>query len=307
MADGPKLVQTIPIRISNAVEPGVEVHQFPLLTRPLQVPPSAQISGKRIRARSKPQAGRYEVHVPADTRQDVWNHDRALDLGAARTEEDAEEGYGASAPIKAKQKEEPPPARKLADVRMRSEVMPERAVYMLGIVRDGELHLHPVSRTLQFRPTMTYLDVLARKAKPRRRGGADSDSDDGPPLDPDEPPPPPTVKSKSKAEPEAREVQLSAKKANDDKFAQSLGSLTQVRKDMLMTLRSEAEEKWEDWEYCDPEVCCLLALTFPPLMTWLQTKQAKDSLNRLASQRSEALKCETTTSMFYRDVPGSWF
>lgn len=261
MSDGPRLVQTIPIRISNAVEPEVEVHQFPLLTRPLQVPPSAQESGKRIRARSKPQTGRYEVHVPADTRPDVWNQDRAREHGAARGEEDAEEGPGPAATTgKTKHKEEPP-ARKLAEVRMRSDATADRAVYMLGVVRDGELHLHPVSRTLQFRPTMTYLDVLARKSRPRRQGGAGSDSDDGPPPDPDEPAAPPPTKSKSKSAPEAREVQLSAKKANDDKFAQSMGSLTQVRKDILMTLRQEAEETWEDWEYCDADVSCVTVLS----------------------------------------------
>ncbi|KZV93793.1 hypothetical protein EXIGLDRAFT_835497 [Exidia glandulosa HHB12029] len=290
MNDGPRLVQTIPIRISNAAEPDVEVHQFPLLTRPLQVPPIPLAAGKRIRARSKPETGLFEVHVPADTREDVWNGDRAKEFGAARTEEDADEGYAGAAAASGKKNKEEPAARVLREVRMRSEVMSDRAVYMLGVVRDGELHLHPVSRTLQFRPTMTYLDVLARKTRPRRQGGAGSDSDDGPPPDPDEPPPPPTAKSKTKAAPEAREVQLSAKKANDDKFAQSLGSLTQVRKDMLMTLRQEAEESWEDWEYCDAE-----------------TKQAKESLKQLASQNPEQLKCNTTTSKFYRDVPGSWF
>lgn len=231
------------------------------------------------------------MHVPADTRADVWNPDRARELGAARGEEDNDENYGVAAAAttsKSKIKEDPP-ARKLAEIRMRSEPTADRAVYMLAVVRDGELHLHPVSRTLQFRPTMSYLDVLARKTKPRRHG-ADSDSDDGPPPDPDEPPPPPTAKAKSKAAPEAREVQLSVKKANDDKMAQALGGLTQVRKDMLIKLREEAEETWEDWDYRDSD-----------------TQQAHESLDKIVSQSREPLKCDTTTSKFYRDVPGSWF
>ncbi|EJD32823.1 hypothetical protein AURDEDRAFT_131983 [Auricularia subglabra TFB-10046 SS5] len=129
---------------------------------------------------------------------------------------------------------------------------------------------------------MSYLDVLACKTKPRRPG-ADSDSDDGPPPDPDEPPPPPTTKAKSKAAPEAREVQLSVKKTNDDKMAQTMGGLTQVRKGMLMKLREEAEEALEHWEYRDED-----------------TQQAHESLDKIVSQ-------SRTTSKFYRDVPGSWF
>jgi DNA-directed RNA polymerase-3 subunit RPC5 len=245
-----RIVQTIPIRISNNLEPELEIHQYPLLSRQLQVPPSARDSGKRIRARTKPQSGLYEVHIPADTRSEVWNSEKAKDLGAARTEEDAEEKHATAA---TKGKLEEPTVRRLADIRMRSEQMPDRAVYMLATVRDGEIHLHPVSRTLQFRPTMTYLDVLARKQRPRRTG-ADSDSDDGPPPDPDEPQVPSVPKAKKKVTIDAREVQLSAKKAQDDKLQVGFNNLSQVRQEMLAQLRIETTESWQDWEYCDVDV-----------------------------------------------------
>ena len=249
-----RIVQTIPIRISNNLEPEIEVHQYPVLSRPLQVPPSAAESGKRIRARSKPQAGLYEVHIPADTRADVWNAERAKELGAARAEEDTEERQAiatAAGPSKGKLQEEAP-VRRLGEVRMRSEPMPDRAVYMLATVRDGEIHLHPVSRTLQFRPTMTYLDVLQRKMRPKR-GGGDSDSDDGPPPDPDEPAVPPPPKTKKKADLDAREVQLTAKKV-DDKLQAGMNNLSDVRQEMLARLRTEMSDNWQDWEYCDVEV-----------------------------------------------------
>lgn len=122
----------------------------------------------------------------------------------------------------------------------------------------GQLHLHPVSETHQLRPTLTYLDVLSRKTKRRTGGGSDSDSDDGPPPDPDDPapPPPPTKKEKEKKPTgEAREVQVSAKKSSDEKGMQPFqGGLSAVRREMLLAIRTEDEETWEDLEFCDGEV-----------------------------------------------------
>lgn len=108
------------------------------------------------------------------------------------------------------------------------------------------------------RPTLTYLDALSRKNK-RRTGGSDSDSDDGPPPDPDEPAPPPPLSSKKEKKPagEAREVQVSARKTADDKSGMQplQGGLSTVRREMLLAIRTEDEESWEDLEFCDGEVC----------------------------------------------------
>jgi len=121
----------LPIHYSNRLAPTIHIHQFPLLTRPLQVPPSAALSGKRIRARIKPAVRRLEVHVPADTRPEVWNSDRAKVLGAAQMEDDKEKNQN-SLKGKLKEGEEP----RLAEVRMRSEQIQQRGVHMLGIVRN---------------------------------------------------------------------------------------------------------------------------------------------------------------------------
>lgn len=122
----------------------------------------------------------------------------------------------------------------------------------------GQLHLHPISETHQLRPSLTYLDVLSRKNKRRRGGGgSDSDSDDGPPPDPDDPaPPPPLPKKDKKPAAEAKEVQVSARKSSDDKGGlQPLqGGLSAVRREMLLAIRMEDEEPWEDLEFCDGEV-----------------------------------------------------
>lgn len=129
-ADDP-VVAVLPIHLSTALSPNIHLHQFPLLSRPLQVPPSAAQSGKKIRARLKPKCSRIEVHVPVDTRPDVWNKDRAQELGQARATDDAEKNFAS------KKGKEPAADQRLSEVRMKSEQTPQRGAYMLGVVRDG--------------------------------------------------------------------------------------------------------------------------------------------------------------------------
>ncbi|KII93234.1 hypothetical protein PLICRDRAFT_100887 [Plicaturopsis crispa FD-325 SS-3] len=280
--DEDPIVSVLPIRYSNTLAPHVQIHQFPLLTRPLQAPPSATLSGKRIRARIKPGVRRIEVHVPADTRPEVWNVERGKELGAARVEDDREKNQDLG---KAKQREGEEP--RLAEVRMRSEEIPQKGTHMLGIVRDGQLHLHPISETHQLRPTLTYLDILSRKNKRSRGGGAgsDSDSDDGPPPDPDEPAPAPVAKKEKKAAGEAKEVQVSARKI-DDKAGMQQG-LSSVRREILQAIRSEEDENWQDLEFCDGE-----------------TEESGVSFESVFSKNEEPLDCTTELTTFLKDIRG---
>ena len=95
------------------------------------------------------------------------------------------------------------------------------------------------------------MDILSRKFK--RRGGnhSDDESDEGPPPDPDEPAPPPAPKKEKKASDDAKEVQVAVRKNTDVPFG---GGLTAVRREMLMAIRAEEDESWEDYEYCDAQV-----------------------------------------------------
>jgi DNA-directed RNA polymerase-3 subunit RPC5 len=96
---------------------------------------------------------------------------------------------------------------------------------------------------------------MSRKSR-RSRGdaGSDEDSDDGPPLDPDEPPPVQTTASKKEKKPlDVKEVQVSARKAIDDK-GNLQGGLSAARREMLLSIRAEEDEAWQDLEYCDGEV-----------------------------------------------------
>ncbi|KAL5518755.1 hypothetical protein ACEPAH_438 [Sanghuangporus vaninii] len=280
-ADDP-VVAVLPIHLSTTLSPNIHLHQFPLLTRPLQVPPSAAQSGKKIRARIKPRAARLEVHVPVDTRPEVWNKDRAQELGQARATDDAEKNS------ESKKGRQSSTDQRLSEVRMRSERIPERGTYMLGIVRDGHLHLHPISQTHQLRPTLTYMDILNRKSRRTKTGADDeSESDEGPPPDPDEPNPPPTVKKETKPTGEGRDVTVSIRKA-DEKGAQSItGGLTAARREMLHVLRVEEDESWEGLEYCDEE-----------------TEQAQEAFEAVFSKSQQKLECKSDFPSLFKNIQG---
>ncbi|KAL4243457.1 DNA-directed RNA polymerase III subunit Rpc5 [Abortiporus biennis] len=278
-----QLIAVLPVHFSDALTPNIHLHQFPLLTRPLQVPPSAAASGKRIKARLKPGVRRLEIHVPVDTRPEVWNPERSRELGSARNVDDREKNQE-SVPI-GKQKEGEDP--RLTEVRMRSEQVPLSGAYTLGIVRDGKLFLHPINEMHQLRPTLTYMDILTRKTK-RKGAGSDDDSDDGPPPDPDDPTP--TVaapKKEKKPVGEAKEIHVALKKTIDDKGLPMGGGMTAVRRDMLMAIRAEEDETWDDYTFCDAE-----------------TEESGEAFGKVFAHNTELLECKTNFTSLLKDIKG---
>jgi len=276
------IVSVLPVHLSNNLAPNLQLHQFPLLNRPLDVPPSAAISGKRIRARLKPTARRLEVHVPVDPRPEVWNAEKSKELGAGRMDDDNEKNQVSGS--KLKEGEEP----RLSEVRYRSEEIPHVGAYMLGVVRDGTLHLHPLNETHQLRPTLTYLDALNRKS--RRTRGADSDSDSGdgsPPPDPDDVSPVSAPKKGKKPASEAKEVQVAARKAEEKGGRDLQGGMSAMRRELLMSLRVEEEEEWQDLTYHGPE-----------------SAGSAEALDAIFSQSGELLESQSNVTTFLSSIRG---
>ncbi|KAJ1311117.1 hypothetical protein OPQ81_009618 [Rhizoctonia solani] len=292
MDENDTIETTLPIYLSNSLNQNLHIFQYPLLSRPLEVPPSAALTGKRIKARYKAKAGRYEVHVPNDTREEVWNVERGRELGQARADEDAEEaGAGAGAEegsTKGKKRdyereEREKEEKRLGEVRLKSEKLDSTGVYMLGVVRHGKLYLHPVQNVLQLRPSLTYLDALSKKQK--RARGDDSD-DEGPPPDPDEPPPPPTA-PKEKKKTESKEVLVTARKADDRSGTQTVGGLSAIRREMLNIIREEREEQWENLDF-----------------KGIQTRQSAEWLDEIFNTNEEDMKCTTSASEIISSIKG---
>ncbi|KAI0704933.1 DNA-directed RNA polymerase III subunit Rpc5 [Cytidiella melzeri] len=277
-----RLVSVLPILYSNKLSPNLHLHQFPLLTRPLQVPPSAAASGKRIRARLKPKINRFEIHVPVDTRPEVWNAERSKELGTARVEDDKEKNQ------EQKQKHREGEEPRLSETRLKSEQLPQTGSYVLGVIRDKKLFLHPINEMHQLRPTLTYMDILTRKSKRRSGGDSDDDSDDGPPPDPDDPVAPPAApKKEKKSAGEAKEVQVSVRKSGDDKSMQLGGGLTAMRRELLTAIRAEEDEQWEDYEYCDGEAA-----------------ESNEAFEAVFCQSEEELQCKTDITAMLKGIKG---
>lgn len=166
------------------------------------------------------------------------------------------------------------------------------------------MHLHPISETHQFRPTLTYLDVLSRQSKRSRARGSDSDSDDGPPPDPDEPAPVPVQKKERKPTDEAREVQVSARKSEDKGGLQPLtGGLSTVRREMLAAIRAEDDEAWKDIQFFDGEVREWLLLAHPLCSPGLSrhrnpAMRSRLSFHKAAKKSSAQLKSPHSSKTF---------
>ena len=144
------VVSVIPIQLSSALDPHLQLHQFPLMNRPLVVPPSASKAGRAISARSKPLADRLEIHVPFDTREDVWNARRGLEYGDARAEEDGKKSSARG-------------EHRLEELRLQSERIPHKGVYMLGVWRGGKFaSTSPQFRSLIGRCQTVYIFIRFR-------------------------------------------------------------------------------------------------------------------------------------------------
>ncbi|KAG9314490.1 Sin-like protein conserved region-domain-containing protein [Chiua virens] len=242
-------------------------------------PPSATISGKRIRARVKPESRKIEFHVPVDARPEVWNHEKSKELGTSQREDDREKNQEDQ--TKQREGEEP----RLTDSRLRSDSIPHCGAYMLGVVRDGRLHLVPISETHQFRPTLTYLDTMSRKSRRSRAGGSDSESDDGPPPDPDEVLPVVSAPKKEKKAAEAKEVQVSARKSGDDKGFQ--GGMSAARREMLLAIRAEEDELWQSVQFCDRA-----------------TADSTQAFESIFSKNEGHLECNTEITSYLKSIKG---
>ncbi|EKM83764.1 hypothetical protein AGABI1DRAFT_117241 [Agaricus bisporus var. burnettii JB137-S8] len=275
-----ELVAVLPIHLTNALALNVQLHQFPLLNRPLQVPPSAKLSGKRISGRIKPDIRRLELHVPTDTRSEVWNSDKARNLGAAQIDDDIEKKQERQKPGEG---EEP----RLNEIRLQNERIPQRGAQMLGVMRNGKLNLHPIGETHQFRPTLTYLDILSRRDRRSRLGGSDSETDDGPPPDPEEPPPVDVPKRDKKAPGPGKEIQVSAGRADDKGSVSTLGGLSAVRRDMLRAIRAEEDEEWCSLHFFDT-----------------LTDESATVFETMFSRSTDVLTTNDDITLFLRDIRG---
>lgn len=198
--DEDEIAHTLPIYISHNLSPSVHLFQYPVHQRKIEVSSYGQQRAQVITARMKENVGRFELEVPVDLRESHWNEDRAEELGFLPVEESKnEKGKG--------KRKDDKPENWGTKMRLRSEEVPNVTGYWTGIVQKGEtrayfngrlklsphvalvgaLHLHPVDKLLQLRPSLAYLDALEtanrlekeREARAKGDGDDDEEEDDG--------------------------------------------------------------------------------------------------------------------------------
>ncbi|KAJ1659657.1 hypothetical protein IWQ61_001308 [Dispira simplex] len=111
-----------------------------------------------------------------------------------------------------------------------SKQIPVSTRYMVGVFKDGELHLTPVERAVQMYPTLKYLDVINNKEKAaKKREDNDEDS--------------PQAKARAAAKDKAKMLQVQVRNPAAEELAQ-------LRKTSVAYLRQQIEEEaWQPLEF----------------------------------------------------------
>lgn len=145
-----EVLATLPIYMSPALFPTLNLFQYPLRTDTLAPPEYAQARNKLITTRVKENVGRVEVELPVDEDLNYWRRERAEELGFVRDMNEDDSGvvggYGFGGrgdkekdKGKGKKKDKSHWGEKM---RLRSEPIPNETGYYTGVVQDGKLSVY---------------------------------------------------------------------------------------------------------------------------------------------------------------------
>ncbi|KAG1141661.1 hypothetical protein G6F37_008590 [Rhizopus arrhizus] len=225
-----EILAEYPIYLTNELSKYLYLFQYPMRSTPFtgRTGPTA--------ARLKPHAKMVEVDLPLDTRSAYYSTERGEDFAMGlndktiktaydrRMEEHEEElsGYYNKA---SKKKEE----ELLDKMTLTSTTVPSQTKYAIGVIRDKELHLTPISTVVQLRPGFKYIDKIDEKWKAANKRIQDVEKQE---------------EKKKVTEPgQAQAVQVSVKNA------ERAGN---VRKNQFsLAVKNADEEDWQPIVYYD--------------------------------------------------------
>ncbi|KAJ9107882.1 hypothetical protein QFC19_002625 [Naganishia cerealis] len=241
-----EIAYTLPVYMNQSLAPALNLFQYPLHHRPPQVSEWAKSQGQDVTARMKEVADRLELEIPIDMRPQVWDEERAETLGFSR-DDPKKKGKARAGEDSWGNK-----------TRLRTESVPEVTGYWAGVVHDGALHLHPVSRIQQLRPALGYLDAVeavarAEKERAVRQANGEEEEDD------DDEPEGKASKPKAKKEAEVKTIQLAMAQAPEETIqlrrgskmgtGGTVGTTTQIRNKLVKAIAVEATDTWVPWEW----------------------------------------------------------
>ncbi|KAH8089135.1 Sin-like protein conserved region-domain-containing protein [Filobasidium floriforme] len=279
------IAYTLPIYLSAQLAPTLQLFQYPLHHRPITLSPYAQSKGQTITARMKEAVERFELEVPVDMREDVWDEEKAEEMGF-------QGGKGGLGSKDDKKKMKSGQEGWGSKMRLRSEEVPHVTGYWSGIVHDNALHVHPINKLVQLRPELGYLDDLDKKkrneeARRKRRGGDDfSGSEDDEDVDDA-----PAGKNKKPGSDELKSVTMQLASmpnlSHDSETRRTtkmgtggtIGLTSQIRARIVKSLKNEMEDVWKQWNWVEGE----------------QLDEVADALDRLIlpDENRTVLKCGT--------------
>ncbi|KAJ1966520.1 hypothetical protein GGI12_000018 [Dipsacomyces acuminosporus] len=131
-----EIAAEIPVYLTQKIARNLHLLQYPQKSgaiKPGELLPSL--------ARIKPIHGQIEMDIPLDVQSPMYNKERGRELGVGLSD-----------------------SGRLLDIQTLVSVnIPKSSNYLAGVVRNGELHLTPIEKTTQLRPSLKYLDRVAEK------------------------------------------------------------------------------------------------------------------------------------------------
>ncbi|KAI8139317.1 DNA-directed RNA polymerase III subunit Rpc5 [Fennellomyces sp. T-0311] len=261
-----EVLTEIPVYLNNHFSKFLYVFQYPLRNAPFNS------RNGPVAARVKPKAKMVELDLPLDTRSPNYSSERGEDFAMGmndkkiktaydkRMEEHEEEQmYGRSSSGK---KEE----ELLDRMTFSSTEVPAQTKYVVGALRDGELHLTPVRGTIQMRPALKYIDKIDEKFKAANKRIQDVEKEEDDP-------------NKKAETGKAQTLQVSMKNAEKDGAGR--------RNAYSLAVRNAEEEAWQPVVYYDET-----------------TQQAEMVYDGLYTQNKQVLKCATSRSDYLESLSG---
>ncbi|KAI9276420.1 DNA-directed RNA polymerase III subunit Rpc5 [Sporodiniella umbellata] len=259
-----EIIAEYPVYLNNELTKYLYLFQYPMRSTPFngRTGPTA--------ARIKPHSKMVEVDLPLDTRSTFYSTERGEDFAMGlndktiktaydrRMEEHEEElgGFYNKTPKK--------PEEELLDkMTLTSTNIPSQTKYVVGVLRNKELHLTPIQTTVQLRPGFKYIDKIDDKWKAANKRIQDVEKQE--------------EKKKTIETNQAQSVQVSVKNAERN---------TSIRKNQYsMSVKNADEEDWQPISYYDE-----------------YSLQAEKVSEKLYSGKRDELLCTTTNDDYLNQL-----
>ncbi|KAL0092037.1 DNA-directed RNA polymerase III subunit Rpc5 [Phycomyces blakesleeanus] len=265
--DNDEILAEIPVYLNNKLSKYLHLFQYPLRNAPF-----TSRTGP-LSIRMKPNSKKVELDLPLDTRSAFYNTDRGEDFAMGmndktiktaydrRMEEHGEQSSG-NMYNKNKQKED----ELLDKMTLTSTDIPSQTKYLIGVLRQDELHVTPLHSIVQLRPGFKYIDKIDEKLKAANKRIQDQEK-----LEETKKP---VVENN-----QAQAVQVSVKNAEQDGPGR--------RNLYSMSVRNAEEEQWQPMVYYDE-----------------RSSQAEKVYESLYATKKDELECATSSEDYLEMLSG---